>query len=406
MKRTLNIILLLVVIFMTTGVSAQKVKLKKGVVFIDKKEIPVKVVSEGKSVYSFVNLSNGETFLTTKYFERKITDTKYFRWLEVSKEGADFINEVDLEVFSWSMNVKKTVAEFVLKGLEFFDNQGVIDNAKIDDFFSEKRVRVAEREYEGKIQRSIDSIKGVKEERARVISEDIARQQNELEQAKQANEDEIQKRIKDYEQKNFIAGHVFNRDGYVVDENGEKFEGKLFWKHKYIPDPKIPQDRLASYIHGFPERDGKTVDVIMYDEEAGYSSKIIRAKKEGYFAYMPDKGDEVVYRGLNIMKLPKEMIPEKFDVDDQKVEKDRFCKERFRGEGISIYQEFPKKDLLIKSENRKLAFKFILSDKDLNRKILEKYLDKCTLGDKIDTVDFTSVQEVKELINFYNNSCN
>lgn len=394
MKRTLNIALLLVVVFMTTVASAQKVKLKKDLIFIDKKEIPIKFESTKDGAYTFIDVSTGKAFLKADYIYKKVTEDISFKWLELWQGEKVNVNEADMEFFSLTLNIKKAVVEFIFKGLHFFDEKGVVDYTKVDEFFSEKRERVAEKEY----QEELESLKEEREESLREIAEDIADQEEEI--AEQYT-DEIER----YKKEQIKVGNIHNRIGYVIDSEGEKWEGKLSIAYKHVADPVIPQTMINAEIIGLTGRKGKTLGLVMYDEESGYSSKIFRAKNQEYCVLKSESGKDVIFQGLNIMKNPKEINTD-FDINTQKVDEDWYCEELYERNGIRLFWKNPNSDLLIKTDDRELAFKFILSNKVLNRKILEKYLNKCTLGDKIDTVDFTSVEKVKELINFYNNSCN
>ncbi|XLS29326.1 hypothetical protein ACJD0Z_00560 [Flavobacteriaceae bacterium M23B6Z8] len=117
--------------------SAQKVKVKNGKVLIDKKEV-VNFEANG-SIYTLSSLDNpSEAVLKVEYKVLDITPEDKKQWLKVSNGDTSKDTEIDFEFMSFTLNTKKAVAELLIKKYELIGPKG-FDQAKIDEFFAEKR---------------------------------------------------------------------------------------------------------------------------------------------------------------------------------------------------------------------------------------------------------------------------
>ena len=139
MKRAL----FLFMIFFTLLASAQKVKVKKEQVLIDgvavaKFEEPVKLN------YIITSLDNS-TKINVIYKILKITEEVTKQWLIVSDESGERKTEVEMEFFTFSMNLKKLTAELLIKKYPIITTNGI---ENLDEFFSEDRPNLTE-EFNG-----------------------------------------------------------------------------------------------------------------------------------------------------------------------------------------------------------------------------------------------------------------
>ena len=130
---------------------AQKIKVKKDIVLIDKKETSLRVFEEkidNNSFYNFTDANTGEVYFTADYVSDEISEGVKYEWLVLSKEGVTFENEVDMKFLSFTLNYKKAITEFLMKELNFFDVTGAVSEDALNDFFSEKRTRASQEEYD------------------------------------------------------------------------------------------------------------------------------------------------------------------------------------------------------------------------------------------------------------------
>lgn len=136
-----NILLLSIALFVVNVLVAQKVKVKKEVVLIDKQE-SIKITKDktNEDFYYALETLEGETVLLVNYETKKISETKSFTWLSMKQPNKDRINEIDFTAVSFSLNSKKLITEFLFKELDFFNEKG-FNYDKIDAFFLEKRER-------------------------------------------------------------------------------------------------------------------------------------------------------------------------------------------------------------------------------------------------------------------------
>nr|WP_298995193.1 hypothetical protein [uncultured Allomuricauda sp.] len=133
------------------GAFAQKVKVKKDVIVIDKQETPLRVTEnkvDNNTIYTFTDSATGEIFVTVDYFLDEVNESNKYEWLVLSKEGAAFENEVDMEYVSFTLNYRKAIAEFLMKRMNFFDASGKVNQDAIGDYFGQKRERESKEEYD------------------------------------------------------------------------------------------------------------------------------------------------------------------------------------------------------------------------------------------------------------------
>ncbi|TDF34662.1 hypothetical protein EYS14_23175 [Alteromonadaceae bacterium M269] len=123
---------------------ANKVKIKRDFIYIDKKKTPLKVEKDDTDTYIFTDTSSGKVFVTASYLFERVDDENSFQWLVLKTDGSSYANEVDLEYISFTLSVKKAVTEFLMKRLGFFDAKGVVNQSKLDEYFSQQRVRASQ----------------------------------------------------------------------------------------------------------------------------------------------------------------------------------------------------------------------------------------------------------------------
>ncbi|WP_271783975.1 hypothetical protein [Aquimarina algiphila] len=144
----MNTIFKIVICFIvfTFSASAQKVKVKNGIILIDKVEIPIKVDSEYKTtndgtmgdfhqVLTFSNMSTSNTFLIIDYKGKMMTPNgPKETWLEIFDTKKEKTNSVDID--NKYGGGKKGIIKHLLFKYEFFSTKGEINQNKIATFFN------------------------------------------------------------------------------------------------------------------------------------------------------------------------------------------------------------------------------------------------------------------------------
>ena len=144
----MNRFLLIILIILGCNYSyAQDIKVKKDIISIDEKEVG-KIDEIGdknfnKMLLSFKDVSGTELF-KAEFNQKLISKDKYDRYLVLSKEGSPNTNQVSFEYLSFTLNVKKGIADFLMKKYNFFDANGY-NKTSIDDFFNKKIEPIAEK---------------------------------------------------------------------------------------------------------------------------------------------------------------------------------------------------------------------------------------------------------------------
>jgi hypothetical protein len=145
LKKVLSKLLLLccmaALFTMPFHASANKVKIKRDFIYIDKKKTPLRVEKGDNNTYIFTDSDSGEIFVTASYKIERVDEETSFQWLVLQTDKSPFANEIDLEYLSFTLSVKKAITEFMLKRLAFFDTKGTVNKAKINEFFAQQRVR-------------------------------------------------------------------------------------------------------------------------------------------------------------------------------------------------------------------------------------------------------------------------
>lgn len=150
MKRFVRFsLLILTVLLISTEVLAQKIKIKKDYLYIDKHKTPITIDIKHKSVdnmgdfhqiYTFTDTSSGRVFLYVDYkgylipgIEVSSVDGK-LSWLEISNANRSKTNSVDFEGGLFSS--KKKIILALLNEYQLFNHNGVVDYQKINEFMT------------------------------------------------------------------------------------------------------------------------------------------------------------------------------------------------------------------------------------------------------------------------------
>jgi len=157
MKTIIKIALLLFVV----NLYSQKVKIKKEIVLIEKKEV-CKLIEKEKNHYKLQSLEGKEVL--DFEFESNTIETlegdKQFDFLKFKNNEQVYYSDYDLSGIKMSFSGKKTLVRYLIKKSQFLNKDG-INYTKIEDFFSKPRPR--NREMEDKIAQYKDAYQVVED---------------------------------------------------------------------------------------------------------------------------------------------------------------------------------------------------------------------------------------------------
>lgn len=136
-----NISSVLLVLFMAVSFVGfgQKVKVKKGKIFVDGTEVGIIEALDKKAIkYAVKDLSGVELFLVDVDIAEGSTRPFEFNWMTVSSEDFPQVNVVDYSMLSMSLSHPKIIAEIFTKTYGVFSING-LDREKVAEFFSIQR---------------------------------------------------------------------------------------------------------------------------------------------------------------------------------------------------------------------------------------------------------------------------
>lgn len=485
---------------LSISVFAQKVKVKKDLVYIDKKATSLKVETKEELAYEFIDLSNNKTFLKVNYRFKNFSETKNYRWLEISSDESSYVNETDMKFITFSFKIKNSVVEFLMKELEFFDLDGNVNYNEIQSYFSEKRVReslevfnkdielfkgsserfaqtselqirtdpssqtierglnnegvigtfyfddkgdvivkdlsgniLAIAQYDGFSEVTVNlpledrlfsykrkslifsktspkDVQNFTTELVRYLHAEGIRLGNEIENKKAlVLKQSLEKDKERYKKDLKNSPNIENEKGFIVDEEGNKINGKIYLPYEYILKPGEKESKLT--IIGLNDNGavglknsektvfGAIAKVTFYENKEnknGKSSTVKRVKsfsankhlylkiESGYPKY------DGYYLGVTMLKSNSTKKSLYVRVISGNIKEDRL-----------ILCKHPIDDsYLLQLKTKPLALKI----EENNIEQLYKYLDDCQLLSN-ENIDIQDLNSLIKLVNFYNNSC-
>ena len=494
--------------------SSQKVKVKKDVILIDKQETSLRIIeskADNNTIYNFKDTATEETFLNVDFVSDQVNENTKYEWLVLSKEGADFKNEVDMEYVSFTLNYKKAIAEFLMKRMGFFDASGKVKKEVIDDYFSEKRERESKEEYEQLVAqereagakfaqttslgiavdpdhkrifrggipytsssvddrkrnadvvenmigsyrfsdpttlvvRDLDNIKigtitqdafGAVTIVSQLLTAPITYKSKyrfnatdkyatkdflveavrwlhvrgiELghsakESVAQANAEIRAEAQAEYEEAKANSSNIYDQKGYAIDEKGVRYEGEVTMLFDDIPDPNNPESGTIINLDGSDI--GKKVRIAYINDKDKKRIKTLSAKSGVRFCVFGDSGQETWFEAIRVKS--NGLLASSDDALVIGGSGGLFMKEVYKEGKAKVYQGLPSGKYYLKTEGQDKAFSFEFGDLIKETKKASKlkdYLGGCDYNSgSYDEASYQDLEEIKILVDHYNNSC-
>jgi hypothetical protein len=148
----LKLIVRLLILFFYVSLSAQKIKIKKDVVLLDK--TPIASLKEVGKTFKYANIgdeSNIRFIAELKFL--KINESISKNWVLVSNADNSKSTEIELEFLTFTLSSKKAIATMLHQKYEILTASG-IDETRLDEFLSEERPNLTQ-EYQDLLKQEV-----------------------------------------------------------------------------------------------------------------------------------------------------------------------------------------------------------------------------------------------------------
>lgn len=210
--------------------------------------------------------------------------------------------------------------------------------------------------------------------------------------------------IKKYKARKLISPNIYGKPGYVIDDEGEKWEGKVSINFEELIDPEKNESAVFKNvveIGGNPKY-GKEVQIEYINEKGKTKSKVFKSSRETEF-YITDGMEEIVYKGF---KTNVDGFDAALSATTLNFNYSSFYLILSESEEIVGFKNPLTNSKGIKTKVQDRGFNFITSNPERNFEKLKKYLEDCSsLPDTFKNLDYTKPESVNNLIEYYKSSC-
>ena len=207
-----------------------------------------------------------------------------------------------------------------------------------------------------------------------------------------------------YEEAKANSSNFYNRKGYAIDEKGVQYEGEVTMLFDDIPDPNNPESGTIINLGG--NQIGKQVKVAYVNEKDKKRIKTLSAKNGVRFCVFEDEGQETWFEAI---KVKSNGLLATSDDAISIGNSGLFMKEVYKEGKASVFQYPANGKYYLKTKGQEKAFSFEFGDliKEVKKASkLKDYLGGCEYNSgSYDESSFQDLEEIKILIDFYNNSC-
>ncbi|MEM9362397.1 MAG: hypothetical protein AAGA43_07175 [Bacteroidota bacterium] len=208
-----------------------------------------------------------------------------------------------------------------------------------------------------------------------------------------------------YEEAKASSSNFYNKKGYVIDEKGMRYEGEVTMLFDDIPDPNNPESG-GTMVNLNGSELGRKVKVAYVNEKDKKRIKTVSAKSGVRFCVFEDDGQETWFEGI---KVKSNGLLASSDDAISIGNSALFMKEVHKEGKASVFQYPATGKYYLKTNGQEKAFSFefgqlIKEAKKASK--LKEYLGGCDYNSgSYDESSFQDLEEIKILVDFYNNSC-
>ncbi len=207
-----------------------------------------------------------------------------------------------------------------------------------------------------------------------------------------------------YEEAKANSSNFYDKKGYAFDEKGTRYEGEITMLFDDIPNPNSSGGTIVS-LDG--DDIGKKVKVTYINEKDKERIKTISAKNGARFCVFEDNGEETWFEAVRVKS--NGLLATSDDAISIGGNSGLFMKEVYKDGKALVYQYPATGRYYLKTEGQEKAFSFAFGDLIKEAKKASKlkdYLGGCEYNSgSYDEASYQDLEEIKILIDFYNNSC-
>ncbi|TRX37898.1 hypothetical protein FNW52_03075 [Flavobacterium sp. ZT3R18] len=223
--------------------------------------------------------------------------------------------------------------------------------------------------------------------------------------------DEVSK----FEEAKKKSSNIYEKNGYVVESNGEKFEGLI----------SIDFENLTTSQNGMADLDGGVGSSLKVKGTNKKGKPVIypyNAKEGVSFVVFNDDGTEAKYRAIyvKIESMPTTTTSDSSVLDlNQLASKSlglgslslgsaswKFFKDIYLSEKINICQDVKNKSFVLELPNKDKGFQILIKKgkEDKFYKKLNEYLGVSLNIDDLEKIDYSNIDGLKDLVDLYSKS--
>ncbi|WP_310555252.1 hypothetical protein [Flavobacterium sp.] len=195
--------------------------------------------------------------------------------------------------------------------------------------------------------------------------------------------------------------NIYEKNGYAVDDKGEKLEGKL----------SIDFEKIVVNNSGIVDLDGvgKMATIIAKNEKGKLRFFNYKAKEGVYFSVINDDNTETIYRAV-LVKIDANQPKDNSVLDLGSLSglslasaSWKYFKEIIKTEKISILQDVVSKSFVIKVPNQEKGFQIFIRNGKLDKFItkLNEYLGNSVSSSDLEKIDYTNLDGLNNLVDLY-----
>ncbi|WP_405400065.1 hypothetical protein [Maribacter sp. Asnod2-G09] len=210
--------------------------------------------------------------------------------------------------------------------------------------------------------------------------------------------------VKRYKARKLLSPNIYAKQGFVIDDEGEKFEGKISINFEELINPAKDESVVFKNVAevGGNSKYGKEVYVAYVNEKGKDKAKTFKSSRGTQF-YIDEGNSAGKYVGFktNVDEFEAAIAAVSLNFNYSS-----YYYVLSESDKIIFYKK-PLTDAKgIKTKVQDRGYNFITANADRNFERLKKYLEDCSsLPESFKDLDYTSIEDINTLIEYYNSSC-
>ena len=217
-----------------------------------------------------------------------------------------------------------------------------------------------------------------------------------------------EKAIENYNKRKALSPNIYGQPGYVIDEDGEKREGKISIHFEELINPAKDVDdsvvfKNVAEVGGGSSKYGKEVQLEFVNEKGKTKKDTFKSNNGIEFYLTGSNGNETVYRGIktNIDEFEAALMAASLNFNYSS-----FYLIESEDNNNTFYKDPLTLTKGIKVGDNERGLSFFSESSEKNYLKLKKYLSDCeNLPESFKNLDYTKQESITTILNYYNSSC-